>query len=160
MSFLLLGMEWSSQGIHGQMAQITSRSARFNQGQASHRRWYLVKIRKEPFGGMPIVTGHGPLCTVPSWFCQLKEPPIHFPSLMAKKLLYWVCKYFHQNLWFCIFLGRAASHDHVPAACWYDADQNAELEYDLIHYNATTPESDAYTINGFPGDLVACSSGM
>ncbi|RVW37469.1 putative laccase-9 [Vitis vinifera] len=35
---------------------------------------------------------------------------------------------------------------------------NAELEYDLIHYEATTPESDAYTINGFPGDLVACSS--
>ncbi|KAL6311286.1 hypothetical protein AAG906_019542 [Vitis piasezkii] len=46
----------------------------------------------------------------------------------------------------------------IVLACWYDADQNAELEYDLIHYNATTPESDAYTINGFPGDLVACSS--
>ncbi|RVW37424.1 Laccase-21 [Vitis vinifera] len=48
----------------------------------------------------------------------------------------------------------------IVLACWYDADQNAELEYDLIHYNATTPESDAYTINGFPGDLVACSSGI
>ncbi|WKA10856.1 hypothetical protein VitviT2T_028410 [Vitis vinifera] len=46
----------------------------------------------------------------------------------------------------------------IVLACWYDADQNAELEYDLIHYEATTPESDAYTINGFPGDLVACSS--
>ncbi|WKA10858.1 hypothetical protein VitviT2T_028411 [Vitis vinifera] len=46
----------------------------------------------------------------------------------------------------------------IVLACWYDADQNVELEYDLIHYNATTPESDAYTINGFPGDLVACSS--
>ena len=83
----LLGMEWSKQGIHGRTAQSTSHSAAFNQEQTSHTRWYWVKIRKELFGGMPIVTGQGPLSMVLLLFCQLKEPPIHIPSLMLKKLL-------------------------------------------------------------------------
>lgn len=40
-------------------------------------------------------------------------------------------------------------------------DLNEMLEEDLSIPNITTPKSDAYTINGQLGDLVACSgSGM
>ncbi|KAJ9675397.1 hypothetical protein PVL29_024358 [Vitis rotundifolia] len=40
---------------------------------------------------------------------------------------------------------------------WYVGDLNEMLEEDLSIPNVTTPSSDAYTINGQLGDLVACS---
>ncbi|RVW37419.1 Laccase-21 [Vitis vinifera] len=40
---------------------------------------------------------------------------------------------------------------------WYVGDLNEMLEEDLSIPNITTPKSDAYTINGQLGDLVACS---
>ncbi|KAI4321152.1 hypothetical protein MLD38_034570 [Melastoma candidum] len=41
-------------------------------------------------------------------------------------------------------------------ASWYKGDVNAEVKYDLAE-GLDTPRSDAYTINGQPGDFCNCS---
>ena len=59
-------------------------------------RWRLLP-KKEPFGGMPIVNGLEPQSMVPSSSYQLREPFIHFLSLMKKKSSSLVCLMFHIN---------------------------------------------------------------
>ena len=46
----------------------------------------------------------------------------------------------------------------VLAGSWYTADVDKEVAEDL-ETGYVTPQSDAYTINGQPGDLCPCSSG-
>ena len=83
-------MEQSNQGIHGQMVQSSSHSVQSSQERISLTRWRLLP-KKEPFGGMPIVNGLEPQSMVPSSSYQLREPFIHFLSLMKKKSSPLVC---------------------------------------------------------------------
>ena len=47
----------------------------------------------------------------------------------------------------------------ILAGSWYKGDVNKEVNEDLETGNVT-PQSNAYTINGQPGDLCPCSNGM
>ena len=53
----ITGMELSSQEIHGQMVLRTLPNAQLNQEKTSLMRLYFP-VKKELFGGMPIVIGH------------------------------------------------------------------------------------------------------
>lgn len=86
-------MEWSNQGIHGQMALNASLSAPSNLVGNSGRCWYFL-LRKEPYGGMLIVTGQEPLSMDLSIFIQERVNSTLFPHLMKKFPLYKVWKSF------------------------------------------------------------------
>ena len=90
---LLAGMEWSSQGIHGQMVLNTSLSAPSNQEGGSGRRWFFLQ-RKGPCGGMLIVTGQEPQFMVLSLSIQESIVPTLFPSLMQRSPSYSVYEKF------------------------------------------------------------------
>jgi hypothetical protein len=48
---------------------------------------------------------------------------------------------------------------NVHAAAWYTGDLKELVDEAMLTGN-NLPTSDAYTINGEPGDLCACSNGM
>ena len=78
------GTELSNQEIHGQMVLKILPSVQLNQEKNSLMRLYFL-MKKEHFGGMPIVTGR-----VQQFMARLlsllqMEPLIHFQSPMLKK---------------------------------------------------------------------------
>ena len=82
--FLKTGTELSSQEIHGQMVLKILPSVQLNQEKISLMRLYFL-MKKERFGGMPIVTGPVQPFTAQLLSLLKKEPLIHFQSPMLKK---------------------------------------------------------------------------
>lgn len=78
------------------------------------------------------------------------RPPTTCKLVFKYEFYLYVCITF-EDVWINNYLAFAGS--------WYKGDVNKEVAED-IEDGYVPPNSDAYTINGQPGDFCPCSNGM
>lgn len=159
-TFFLTGMEFDRWELHGQMVLNMWLSVQSSREQLT-RTGTPLKIKKARYGGMLIADGSELLSMVHLSSCPNSELHILSLSPTMKFLLFLVMVSWLLvptfNSTVTVSVSSFLTDGNSSSGEWWNRDIISVMRQALFT-GAAPNVSDAYTINGQPGDLYACSS--